>query len=672
MDSAERLQVLLSRISLVHPRLEETNASAQHLIKEIRINLSRSVDSSRNPQQEQLSPTEVDQLLKDAAELANSDHLAEAELTLICLLLKQQQCNQAIAKLAEIYELQSEYKQTVLLTKNILARQGYNTEAAYQLAFALHKLGNSDEALEYILPYYISSPSQRVSRLCGILLKDLGRLSDAIDILEKAVKNDSTDIYSARVLSEIYVEAGVYQKALDILHAVPSELFDATSKLYEAIIPRFMGELNKSIKLHNELIARDQNVTEALWAQCFNYSISDSSHSRDLLAAAKQYWSAFRQADHKPIETTPTSQHCHLDRRPRIGFLTSDIGDHVVSRFLTPLLRSYNREAHEIVLLSTSRRYESKSIEVAAYADSAIDLSKLSLSEARSSLADMKLDIIIDTNGFTKNSGLPILAERCAPTQCHYIGYHATTGLDTIDYFLGDEVTTPDSFQWQYIEKLAQIPRLWLAYDSKIEFPLAIAKTERNSPVLGAFSQITKINTATLEYWSAAMRAVPQSILVIKDRGVQCQTSCKRIADTMAANGVNPDRIYFIAPVDTHFDHLDSYNAIDIALDTTPWSGATTAYEALGMGIPLVAICGNTTSSRMSTSVVSAAEMAHLVTKTPKQFATAVAELCEDYLVIRKNKTDSQKQAREGILFDESRICTDFFSTINSIILGNI
>jgi hypothetical protein len=83
MDSAERLQVLLSRISLVHPRLEETNASAQHLIEEIRINLSRSVDSSRNPQQEQLSPTEVDQLLKDAAELANSDHLAEAELTLI-------------------------------------------------------------------------------------------------------------------------------------------------------------------------------------------------------------------------------------------------------------------------------------------------------------------------------------------------------------------------------------------------------------------------------------------------------------------------------------------------------------------------------------------------------------------------------------------------------------
>jgi predicted O-linked N-acetylglucosamine transferase (SPINDLY family) len=672
MDSAERLQALLSSTILAHPRLEEINASTQNLVEEVRINLSRGVCSSNNPQQDQLSPTEVDQLLKDAAALVNSDYLAEAELILICLLLKQEQCHQAIAKLAQIYELQSNYQQTVLLTKNILARQGYNTEAAYQLAFALHKLGNSDEALEYIIPYYVSGPSQRVSRLCGILLKDLGSLSDAIDILEKAVENDCKDIYSARALSEIYVEAGIYQKALDTLHAVPSELIDATSTLYEAIIARFMGELNKSIKLHNELIARDQNANEALWAQCFNYSISDSSHSRDLLAAAKKYWSEFRHTDHKPIETTPTSQHCRPGRRPRIGFLTSDIGDHVVSRFLAPLLRSYNREEHEIVLLSTTRRYESMSIEIAAYADSAIDLQKLSLSEARSRLAAIDLDIIIDTNGFTKNSGLHILAERCASTQCHYIGYHATTGLDTIDYFLGDAVTTPASFQWQYIEELAQIPRLWLAYDSTIEFPLAIAKTERNSPVLGAFSQITKINTATLDYWSAAMRAVPDSILVIKDRGVQCQTSCKRIEDTMEGNGVNPDRIYFIAPVDTHFDHLDSYNAIDIALDTTPWSGATTAFEALGMGVPLVAICGDTTSGRMSTSVVSAAEMPHLVTKTPKQFATAVAELCEDYLVIRKNKADSQKKAREGILFDESRICTDFFSTINSIITGNI
>jgi predicted O-linked N-acetylglucosamine transferase (SPINDLY family) len=672
MGAAERLQVLLSRMGPNHPRLGKINAGTQALLEEIQARLSSGVSISNNPLQDQLSSAEADQALKVAAELASSERLAEAELILLCLALKQPQCDHAIAKLAELYEVQSDYQQTVTLTKDILASQGYNSEAAYQLAFALHKLGNSDEALEYILPYYISNPSQRVLRLCGILLKSLGRPGDAIDVLEKAVENDSTDFYSARVLAEIYVEAGIFQKALDILDAIPSELNDATSKLYGAIIHRFMGELNQSIELHNELIARNQNTTEALWAQCFNYSISDSSHSGDLLAAATQYWSTCGHTAQTPKQTTRTPQYCHQGSRARIGFLTSDIGDHVVSRFLTPLLRAYNKEEYEITLLSTARRYEKKSIEVAAYADCAVNLQELTLSEARSRLDGMGLDVILDTNGFTKNSGLPILAERCAPTQCHYIGYHATTGLNTIDYFLGDAVTTPSAFQWQYIEKLVQIPRLWLAYDSEIEFPIAIAKTARNSPVLGAFSQITKINTTTLDYWSAAMRAVPDSILVIKDRGVQCQTSCKRIEDTMEGNGVNPDRIYFIAPVDTHFEHLDSYNAIDIALDTTPWSGATTAFEALGMGVPLVAICGDTTSSRMSTSVVSAAEMNHLIAESPEKFAMIVAGLCEEYQTIRNTKSHAQKQARAGILFDEQRICKDFFATIDSLVHNHI
>lgn len=670
MGAAERLQLLLSRIGPGYPRLEGTHASTPVLLKEVQISLTNAEYSANYSQHEQLNSAEVEQLLKDAAALASSERLVEAELILICLLLKQPGCDQAIAKLAEIYELQSDYKQTLQLTKEILASQGHNIEAAYQLAFALHKLGNSDEALEYILPYYISNPSQRVLRLCGILLKALGRIGDAVEVLEKAVENEPTDFYSARELSEIYVEAGIFQKALDILHGIPSEMLDATNKLYEAIIYRFMGELEKSIKLHNELIARDQNVTEALWAQCFNYSISNSGHSRDLLAASKRYWSTFRHSEHTPNKETPASQYCRQSSRLRVGFLTSDIGDHVVSRFLTPLLRSYNRGEFEIILLSTSRRYEKQSIEVAAYADRAVSLQELNLSEARSRLAEIGIDIIFDTNGFTRNSGLPILAERCAPTQCHYIGYHATTGLDTIDYFLGDAITTPSAFQWQYVEKLVQIPHLWIAYDSEIEFPLAISKTERNGPVLGAFSQITKINIATLEYWSAAMRAVPESILVIKDRGVQCQTSCKRIEETMEANGVNRSRIYFIPPVDTHFDHLDSYNAIDIALDTTPWSGATTAFEALGMGVPLVAICGDTTSSRMSTSVVSAAEMNHLIAESPEQFAMIVAGLCEDYQTIRKNKPHAQKQARSGILFDENRISTDFFATITSIMPG--
>jgi len=144
-----------------------------------------------------------------------------------------------------------------------------------------------------------------------------------------------------------------------------------------------------------------------------------------------------------------------------------------------------------------------------------------------------------------------------------------------------------------------------------------------------------------------------------------------RIEDTLQKLGVDTGRVYLFGPVGSHHEHLDSYNAIDIALDTTPWSGATTAFEALGMGVPLVAICGDTTSGRMSTSVVNAAGMPHLIAHSKEEFASIVAELANNYMQIRGNKASMQQKIRSGILFDEERICRDFCATIDCLVQEN-
>jgi predicted O-linked N-acetylglucosamine transferase (SPINDLY family) len=99
-------------------------------------------------------------------------------------------------------------------------------------------------------------------------------------------------------------------------------------------------------------------------------------------------------------------------------------------------------------------------------------------------------------------------------------------------------------------------------------------------------------------------------------------------------------------------DHVDCYNILDVALDTTPWSSATTGFEALAMGAPLVAIKGGCTAARMSTSLVQGVGRPEWVARTPDEFAAIVAELCSDLPALRTGKLERQRQAQNSSLFD--------------------
>lgn len=614
-----------------------------------------------------LSSSEVESYLLNTNQLIAKDLFCTAEVFLLGILNFEPSSEQAALMLASLNEKNIAFDKTVEYARMLMPRALDNNEIAYQHAFALHKLDRHDEAIEAILPLVICASSPRVMRLYGLVLKSLGQLVEAISVLEEVINESPRDIYSIRALSEIYSEIGMYQKSMEVLGLIPSEIKEDGDKLGMVLAYRSMGELDLAIQLNAEIINETPDFPNALWTQCFNYSIASSQYASDLLATSQSFWS-LKRGEQTQARCMQFNLSSRKGRKLRIAFLSSDIGDHVVSRFLAPILHNYDRDRYHISLLSTHRRFEDMASQLADCADSVISLNELSPNDVFECISSVQADVIIDTNGFTRNGGIGLLITRFAPVQCHYIGYHATTGLDTIDYFLGDSVTVPAEFQYQFTEKLVQIPSLWMAYDNAIEFPPALSTAKRDCLVMGAFSQVTKINKYTLEFWAAAMNKVSNSILVIKDTGVNCSSTCLRIESTLQSLGIDSERVYMFGPVASHFEHLDSYNAIDIALDTTPWSGATTAFEALGMGVPLVAIRGDTTSGRMSSSVVSAAGMSHLIAETKEEFANIVADLSVSYKNIRSSKAGLQEQIRAGILFNEQRICNDFCETLESLV----
>jgi predicted O-linked N-acetylglucosamine transferase (SPINDLY family) len=334
------------------------------------------------------------------------------------------------------------------------------------------------------------------------------------------------------------------------------------------------------------------------------------------------------------------------DRRLRIGFLSAEIGNHVVASFLSSFLDHYDRSRFAVELFVTSRHFDAQAESMAAQADHHWLLSGMALELARALIRSRQLAILVETSGFTRDGGIDLLAERCAPVQCHYIGYHATTGLDTIDWFIGDQETVPERFAHQFVEGLWRLPRAWLARRPDPYLPAAESSASEEDPVLGSFNQLTKVRQETLTYWLAALQAVPRSRLLIKYRSASDPAVRQRITACLDRGGVASERISFLGHCGSFQEHMAAYNRLDVALDATPWSSATTGFDALAMGVPLVAIRGGCTSARMSAAILRGLGRPEWIAESPQQFGAIVAGLCADLQALRAGKQALREAAK--------------------------
>jgi predicted O-linked N-acetylglucosamine transferase (SPINDLY family) len=92
-------------------------------------------------------------------------------------------------------------------------------------------------------------------------------------------------------------------------------------------------------------------------------------------------------------------------------------------------------------------------------------------------------------------------------------------------------------------------------------------------------------------------------------------------------NGIAPDRIRFVS---TPGSYLAAYNDIDIALDPRPFSGVTTTFDAISMGVPVIGLAGQSAMSRLTASVLTSAGFPQWVAPTPDSFVALGQELASD------------------------------------------
>ena len=94
-----------------------------------------------------------------------------------------------------------------------------------------------------------------------------------------------------------------------------------------------------------------------------------------------------------------------------------------------------------------------------------ITISNRNTFDAAKEIAKYGIEILIDLNGHTLHSGLPLMSHRPAPVQMSFLGLPTTSGAPFIDYYIGDIVSLPAEHRDHFTEKLILMPPCYIAND---------------------------------------------------------------------------------------------------------------------------------------------------------------------------------------------------------------
>ena len=560
------------------------------------------------------------------------------------------------------------------LEKAIEADQA-NVSAQHQRAKILSKVGRSDEAIEQLLVTLATEPDHIELMLkMGYCLQQVNQLDSAMYFYQRILQIEKIHAQASNLLGCCYRAAGREEESIPIfseaLEHTPNNtklLGNLTSAL------RNVSRIEESMAISRDIMNLDPLSTEGFHSYMFTQSILPRSESAEMLSVARNYWNAYRtelleqNAGWSLLENKhklpSASQSSHQDSlasnttQIRIGILSAEVGAHVVGMFLRSFLQHYDRKTFHVTLIIAHRRYEAQENELVGFADDVLSLHGLGSFAAAEAISDHNFDVILETSGYTNNTQLHLLSFRLAPVQCHYIGYHASTGLDTIDYLIGDSIITPPDFESSFSEKLWRLPNTWLAISYHEQLPSATSLAQVSNFTFGSFNQGAKFNQQTFAYWARALEAVSDSILVIKDRSLTSDKRKEWIIASLERHGISPSRLRFLGATQSWQDHMSIYNIVDACLDCTSWSGSTTVFDSLSMGTPYIAIQGESMASRMSSSILSGYGYTEWVASSTSEFAEIAHLMADQQQSLREGKQTMQSKI-QALSQDKSKQTT--------------
>ena len=557
-------------------------------------------------------------------------NLAQLELDAHQLQAAQQWSSKALALDAKSAKVQFSYG-------NVLNALGLYDAAASAMRLALELQSDFPEALNNL----------------GNILLGLRRHSESIATFERAIAQRSDYAEAIANLANAQREASypdLAEKALLEAIRIKPEFAAAHSNLGNAYFDQ--GKLDLALKSYHRGIELGQDDRDFVPNYLFALNYSPSASDADIAAETRR----LAQAKFDAFLSEPAAIAAIRARRLRVGYVSPDLWMHPVARFLLPVLQHHDRSRFEVFCYSSRYLKDGMTNEIAKRVEHWHEVQQLDDAALAEQIRADGIDLLIDLTMFARDCRPALFARKPAPVQITYLAYVGTTGLATMDYRITDGVLDPpDAGELPFSEQPLRLPRCWWSFSVPppvVTIPDVVPPPCLSEGVIsfGSLNNFVKVNEEVRALWAELVASVAGSRLVLHIKETRARQG---LLEFFAARGVASDRITLIG-YQNGPDYMATYGQIDIALDTSPFAGGTTSFDALWMGVPLVTLAGERSSSRGGASILTSLGRPDWIARTPEEYIAIAQRLAADPQALAAIRSSLRAELQASPLMDNA------------------
>ncbi len=504
-------------------------------------------------------------------------------------------------------------------------------ETYLQLGIALINLGRVDDAVEALDACVKLDPNMVLALFHKTnLLRRAGRLDEALEAVMQAlkVKPDQPEFWNslgniAKVRWHLHSARDAFEKALEL----NPNLDPAVNNL--GGVYKGLTDLKRAREYYERSIELSPKNLDFIGNLLFTANYDPDIGEEELAKMHRDFASRLQEG------VTPKTNHTNSrdpDRRLRVGFVSGDLGRHPTGYFLEGVLRYADPKAVHYTCYSNRLKEDDITARLKGYSDRWRQVSGMTAEVLCDLVEQDEIDILIDLSCHTAATRLDCFVHKPAPVQMTWVGSCHTSGLDTIDYVIMDPYYVLEGDEHLFTEELIRLPDIRWVYRLRDHLPdVAPPPVTKNGFItFGSFNNLTKVNERVIDVWSAVLKKVPTSKLMVSWRSLVEPVEQERIRTKFQEHGIDPDRLILTRGNENGRTVFEEYGDVDIMLDAFPFSGCITTCEALSMGVPIVTLPGRRPCSRQTHGFLTAIDRKDWIADNPDHYVEIAARLASD------------------------------------------